>query len=51
MILYTLTIINTIKLIKIILFESVAHGDDTKESDINILIVYNYREKYRRCYR
>ena len=32
-------------IIKIILFGSVARGDDTEESDIDILIVSNYREK------
>lgn len=32
-------------IIKIILFGSVARGDDTEESDIDILIVSNHREK------
>ena len=36
--------INSDKIIKIILFGSVARGDDTEESDIDILIVSNYRE-------
>ena len=30
------------KIIKIILFGSVARGDDTEESDIDILVVSNY---------
>ena len=36
--------INSDKIIKIILFGSVARGDDTEESDIDILIVSNHRE-------
>ncbi|WP_295614565.1 nucleotidyltransferase domain-containing protein [uncultured Methanobrevibacter sp.] len=32
-------------IIKIILFGSVARGEDTEESDIDILIVSNHREK------
>ena len=32
-------------IIKIILFGSVARGDDSEESDIDILIVSNHREK------
>ena len=32
-------------IIKIILFGSVARGDDTEESDIDILIVSNHREE------
>lgn len=36
--------INSDDIIKIILFGSVARGDDTEESDIDILIVSNDRE-------
>lgn len=36
--------INSDKIISIILFGSVARGDDTKESDIDILIISNYYE-------
>jgi len=36
--------INSDKIINIILFGSVARGDDTKESDIDILIISNHRE-------
>ena len=36
--------INSDKIIKIILFGSVARGDDHEESDIDILIISNHRE-------
>jgi len=36
--------INSDKIIKIILFGSVARGDDHDESDIDILIISNHRE-------
>ena len=36
--------INSDKIISIILFGSVARGDDTEESDIDILIISNHRE-------
>ena len=36
--------INSDKIIKIILFDSVARGDDHDESDIDILIISNHRE-------
>ena len=36
--------INSYKIISIILFGSVARGDDTEESDIDILIISNNRE-------
>ncbi|MBE6488045.1 MAG: nucleotidyltransferase domain-containing protein [Methanosphaera stadtmanae] len=36
--------INSEKIINIILFGSVARGDDTEESDIDILIISNHRE-------
>ena len=36
--------INSDNIIKIILFGSVARGEDNEESDIDILIVSNYRE-------
>ena len=36
--------INSDKIIKIILFGSVARGDDYEESDIDILIISNHRE-------
>lgn len=36
--------INSDKIIKIILFGSVARGDDTEDSDIDILIVSDYPE-------
>lgn len=36
--------INSDKIISIILFGSVARGDDTEESDIDILIISNNRE-------
>ena len=36
--------INSDKIINIILFGSVARGDDTEESDIDILIISNHRE-------
>lgn len=37
--------INSNKIIKIILFGSVARGDDTEESDIDILIISNHRDE------
>ena len=36
--------INSEYIIRIILFGSVARGDDTEESDIDILVVSNYAE-------
>ena len=36
--------INSDKIIKIIVFGSVARGDDHDDSDIDILILYNQRE-------
>lgn len=37
--------INSEDILKIILFGSVARGDDTEESDIDILIISNYESK------
>ena len=37
--------INSDKIIKIIVFGSVARGDDHDDSDIDILIVSNYRDE------
>lgn len=37
--------INSDKIVRIILFGSVARGDDTEDSDIDILIVSDYRDE------
>ena len=37
--------INSDKIVKIILFGSVARGDDTDDSDIDILIISDYRDE------
>jgi len=37
--------INSDKIIKIILFGSVARGDDTEDSDIDILIISDYQKE------
>ena len=37
--------INSDKIVKIILFGSVARGDDTEDSDIDILIISDYRSE------
>ena len=37
--------INSDKIVKIILFGSVARGDDTEDSDIDILIISDYRNE------
>lgn len=37
--------INSDKIIRIILFGSVARGDDSTDSDIDILVVSNYRDE------
>ncbi|MEE1129383.1 MAG: nucleotidyltransferase domain-containing protein [Methanobrevibacter sp.] len=37
--------INSDKIVKIILFGSVARGDDHEESDIDILIITDYRDE------
>jgi predicted nucleotidyltransferase len=37
--------INSDKILKIILFGSVARGDDTDDSDIDILIISDYRDE------
>jgi predicted nucleotidyltransferase len=37
--------INSDKIVKIILFGSVARGDDTEDSDIDILIISDYRDE------